>query len=125
MFKSRFNYTTTNYSIEIDIRTEVVIFGDLVVFDIISFGLPSGVNINYVLSGINSDDYNDITVNGERKGLEDVLTGMTGFIKKNTFIISTKIGLNENKILNIYAYASIDSNISSTKDVNINVTQIN
>lgn len=125
MFKSRFNYTTTNYSIEIDIRTEVVIFGDLIVFDIISFGLPTGVNINYVLSGINSDDYNEITVNGERKGLEDVLTGMTGFIKKNTFIISTRIGLNENKILNIYAYASIDSNISSTKNVNINVTQIN
>lgn len=125
LFKSRFNYTTTNYSIEIDVRTESVIFGDLIVFDVISFGIPIGVDIKYALTGIDSGDYNDITVNGERKNLEGTLTNMTGFIKKNTFIISTKIGLNENKILNIHAYALIDSSISDTKNVNVNITRIN
>lgn len=124
-FRSRFNYTTTNYSIEINVRTENVIFGDLLVFDIISYGLPSAVSINYSVMGIDSNDYSDITVNGEKRELIGILTNMNGFIKKNTFIISTKLGINENKALTINAVASIDSSVFDEKTININVTQTN
>jgi hypothetical protein len=105
--KLRINYTTTIPSIEIIFRTTDPEYypGQIFVFDLLTYGISNGSQINYDFSGILLSDIREILINGNNiyatNGI--LFSSSDGFIERFLFMIELKHTIGNSKDVTITA----------------------